>query len=1056
MILTKENIASVDFISMIDNYVRQENFQKFLLVVPTNRKLRRVKKELISRSPSGTVDNLNVETISTLSQKLLSEVEIFSLLSEGAKSVLIRQCSEKVKLRYFSSFKNLPFGTLDRISNVISEYKKNGVSPEHLKREVENSDLSEKEKAHDIAAIYDLFSKKCKELKAFEIGDIYDELLSCDKELLSQSFEKYYMNVEAVFFDGFNEFTNPESEIISRLSMIEGIKIFISFDYYEKNPAIFGHIDQSYHRLVKRGFRAIPGNDQSTVNKFIDYLRGNLFVSDENKLNREFEKDIIVIEAKNRDNEITAIAKEIKRLILFENVDPGDICVGFNLVKNYSSQIRDKFEIFGIPLNLTDRINLDNSMPVVAIVNLLEIVETRYFYKNLFRALSNHFITLENLDLSNLMQTASKLKIISGLENWQRSINTGLSTDFYDDEYSSSVRNRYQSALQNINSVAEILEPFKKEMTIDNFLSELNKLIVKVKIPQNILSIGGNKTEENIKGLTAFIKAVTEVFRLIESDEGKSKKYNITYFLDQIRTACKGSRFNIKEKSSFGVLVTSLDEIRGLKFDYLFIAGMYDGELPTRYNPEIFFSGSFRKGEEIRLNEERYLFYQALSTWRKKIYFSFPGSDSLRELNESTFLRDFRKTFSTQSLNPESLEKFVFSKEEFFLSGNNNLSDDESGKKKEVGEIIKRNPAEFENALAVISGNISPEEKKLFSGFLIPDSGIEVTEEYKMSAESEKTLSEFRSKIYSASQLEKYASCPFRYFVETVLGLTPFEEPSEDIEAVEFGNLLHKILFLFSVWLREEKIDLRNCDNQTFERTKEKLFDITHLEYQKLRTEDSVGFYEKEKLFGLPEDENEGILHKYLMNEKENAGGFSPKYFEASFGRNRGKHSDPELFSEEPIKVGDVNMRGKIDRIEMSDDSRFFNVVDYKTGSKKVTLPEIENGLYLQLPLYLFAVRETLKNNLSLEVSPGQMFIYSLKFARDNFGKNQIKLTRKKEENYEELNEKLFKSLMERIEEYVNSISSGKFNLSNLPDREQKVCSYCNFKSVCRVLESES
>ncbi|MCU0406865.1 MAG: hypothetical protein MUE64_07840, partial [Ignavibacteriaceae bacterium] len=65
-----------------------------------------------------------------------------------------------------------------------------------------------------------------------------------------------------------------------------------------------------------------------------------------------------------------------------------------------------------------------------------------------------------------------------------------------------------------------------------------------------------------------------------------------------------------------------MNEIRGLNFDYLFIGGLNDGDLPTRFTPEIFFSGSFAREEVQHQVEQRYLFYQALCTWKKKLYLS--------------------------------------------------------------------------------------------------------------------------------------------------------------------------------------------------------------------------------------------------------------------------------------------------------------------------------------------------------------------------------------------------------------------------------------------------
>jgi ATP-dependent helicase/nuclease subunit B len=46
----------------------------------------------------------------------------------------------------------------------------------------------------------------------------------------------------------------------------------------------------------------------------------------------------------------------------------------------------------------------------------------------------------------------------------------------------------------------------------------------------------------------------------------------------------------------------------------------------------------------------------------------------------------------------------------------------------------------------------------------------------------------------SASRLERYAGCPFRYFAEHVLRLPPEETTADDLSPLEVGNLLHRTL----------------------------------------------------------------------------------------------------------------------------------------------------------------------------------------------------------------------------------------------------------------------
>ncbi len=62
---------------------------------------------------------------------------------------------------------------MERVKNVISEYKRHGITPEKLINESEKLSGSEKIKAIDIAEIYKVYQKKIEELNVKEIGDVY-------------------------------------------------------------------------------------------------------------------------------------------------------------------------------------------------------------------------------------------------------------------------------------------------------------------------------------------------------------------------------------------------------------------------------------------------------------------------------------------------------------------------------------------------------------------------------------------------------------------------------------------------------------------------------------------------------------------------------------------------------------------------------------------------------------------------------------------------------------------------------------------------------------------
>jgi len=122
-------------------------------------------------------------------------------------------------------------------------------------------------------------------------------------------------------------------------------------------------------------------------------------------------------------------------------------------------------------------------------------------------------------------------------------------------------------------------------------------------------------------------------------------------------------------------------------------------------------------------------------------------------------------------------------------------------------------------------------------------------------------------------------------------------------------------------------------------------------------------------------------------------------------------------------------------------------------SGKKITKDELYNGLALQLPVYMLAAKELLSEHFKKDFEPAGMFIYSLKYQSGDFGKKEISLARKKADDVIEMNQNLITVTSDFIKMYIQSISEGKFNLTQLENREAQICGYCDFKSICRINE---
>ena len=1051
MILTRHKLDKIDIDKLIDDKLKNDEIDQVLFIVPTRRKIRYLTREIISLSPHKSISGLKIETIGSFAEKLLEEIEgNIHLISEEASILLLNQSFKRVKLKYFSQYKDkIPFGTLERVKNVINEYKRHGITANRLKDEAEKLSGGEKLKALDIASTFDEYQMSLSKNNFKETGDIYSSLIKKEKKIFDAAFAFLYPDSQFVVINGFDEFTSPEIDIINSTAEIKNIDLFILLDYYKYNPSIFSHLNSCHDRLVAKGFKEVKDISPASQNKFQNIIRENLSIKTLDKKEKYFKDVITQINALSPEEEVELIAKEIKRLLHNDKVEPEKICIVFNLIENYSTIIRDRFAVYGIPFNLTDRFSLSNSPPVKALLGMLEILENDFYYKNIFRAFGSGFLGTMGIDISDLLKTSVELKIVSGYENWSNKIISAIAElSSLDDQsiYNDAKLHSYKKAKSDLEKINVQLKPFTSKLSPDEFRENILALTYKLNLPSILLQASSDIVENDAIAFNSFIKALDEVTNLNKLEYGNEEKFSLHFYLNQLRTTLAFTRYNIPEKPGYGVQITTLNEIRGLSFDYLFIGGLNDGDLPTRFTPEIFFSGSFAREEYQHQVEQRYLFYQSLCTWKKKLFLSYSQTDDKRELVQSSFLQDFNSLFEIKEIAKDNFKNEIYSKEELLEF---------------LGKIPpdKRNdfklPKEINLDLNSINHSIIIDKKRIeepfgeseFSGFVSKE----------ISDGSKIKLNKISEGEFSATQLENYAKCPYKYFVESVLRLETIAEPVEELEAFEYGSIIHSILYEFYTKMKEKGIVLFSCSDEEVKIAEEVLFKIAERRFDELNLNPEFSFYEREKLLGINGRKSQSLLYKFLEEERKSDSGYIPEFFELSFGKVKHEEKFSNKFREVVI-AGKVKLRGKIDRIDINENERALKVVDYKLSGTKPTADDLETGISLQLPLYLFAAKELIKRESGKEYQPVGAQIFSLKFSEGDFGKKSISLksrSSKTENIKEEIDaaEAMIKICLEMVNKFTEDISDGKFHLSKLKNRETKVCRFCDFKRICRIQE---
>ena len=296
----------------------------------------------------------------------------------------------------------------------------------------------------------------------------------------------------------------------------------------------------------------------------------------------------------------------------------------------------------------------------------------------------------------------------------------------------------------------------------------------------------------------------------------------------------------------------------------------------------------------------------------------------------------------------------------------------------------------------------------------------------------------------SPTSLERWARCPFSYFLGTILRLSAEDRP-EDIYAItpiERGSLVHDILEKFvntvraqntipaptEAWNEDHHRELRRIANEHFEEA------------------EARGVTGKSVMWQIARDEMLIDLSAFLDADlrMRQQFGVSPIGVEAEFGMSSEGWQPAELTLPDGAQV---RFRGKIDRVDADSNHNNVLVLDYKTGSdysyRKLKDDPIDRGQHLQLAIYALAARQALGAH-TLGKYPAVSAAYWFVTGRGNFAlmpSSPVSIG----------NDDVAARFEDGISTIVGGIRQGLFPANpGDPDRGSFAnCRFCDFKSLC-------
>ena len=865
-------------------------------------------------------------------------------------------------------------GFVGSITDMISELKQYNVSPDMLENiagEMENETL--RYKLMDIAKIYGEFEKNLHE----NYVDSQDMLTSLAAKLEQCD----YFKDAYIYIDEFTGFT-PNQYGILRVLLKQAKEVYISLTIdsltqftYSKNDA-FSRTKYTFEKLykiaVEEGVKIHTNINLNTeeVKRFkgndeLKHLEAFYHAYPYRKYEKKTEH-IRINEFNNLYDEVEQVAKEIVHLVRNKNVRYKDITVATRELNRYDFLVKSIFKEYEIPNFIDSKREAKSNPIIVLILSALEMRNRRYSYETMFRYLKSGLIGVSEEDIS-LLENYVLQNGIKGKkwfeERWDYKVNPNYLSE--ESEFDLAQKER-------INETRDkVLEPIIK---LQDKLKKPNKTVreICIYVYEFLLDINIEETLENLinsfteKGDLEIADEYSQVWQIVVDILDQmvelmgDEKISLDKFMKVISLGFDEYELGLVPPSMDQVLVSSIDRMKNANTKYLYLIGTTDGIFPLISKESGLLSDKDRetlgeKGVEVdidsktRTYEEQFLVYKALTYTSENLIISYPISDHEgKTLRPSIIVSRLKKIFPNITMKSYVLKDLDNSSERAL--------EDITVKAPTFNELINA-IKEFE-----IRGEINPVYLDLYRYFLDDKeyknklekvvSGLSYTNQVEK-VEREKIKQLYENKNLSISKLERYAQCPFSYFIQ--YGLKAQERREYSFTAPDLGSFIHNILDIFSKSLNKDKLNWHEIDDDYIKSRVSLIVDemISKIPGFILNSSERYKYlaYRLKKML---------VSAISIISMQIKQGNFEPVDYEVSFRKN-GKYP--------PIKIilndgEEITLVGQIDRIDEleKDDSKYIRIIDYKSGDKSINLTEVYYGLQLQLLVYLDAIIESDRN----------------------------------------------------------------------------------------------
>jgi len=1083
-----------------------------LWISPTHRSAGEVRARLLQGELTGCFSPA-VMTFAQFAEKVLAASSlVVQPISDLVKRQIVRRllldAASAGRLRHFGPISHTA-GLVDLAAEFIGELKRHEIWPDEFEQACRQRGAQRKDRE-----LLDLYRRYQDHLNKQQLYDAEGRFWTA-RELLRAGEWGPCEHVRHVVVDGFTDFTRTQHEILDLLGQrVETLQVSLPLEGETDRPDLFAKPASTLARLQNaRSAISIQSLQRAEPPGWpaLAHIERQLFRNPRLVRAAPHADRVEIIEAGRIIDEMYLVGRRIKRLLVEgdpvdgRRVGPAEAAVVVRNVAAVATLIREAFDDLGLPYLIDEGYPLAQVPITAALVALLRLQIENWPFRGVLHVFGNNYFRPawpewgDGSAASQVDRAVRGLQIAGGLAP----LNAGLRRQAEAavdpaDPAAQQLRDDARVTLALVERLAHAWDRMPRQATPGEWARALAALAGTTGLTRDLKRSEPDALAKlDQEAWELLLEALQAAERFTSGEQGAAEILDIQQLYELLTDVIQTQRLRPLHDEVGRVRVLSATSARALSIPYLFFAGLSERSFPSPARADRLYSeGEYEQLAEAGLplvlraeasQEEMLLFYEIVTRAKRRLYLSYPGLDEKGQpLLPSPYLLELEQIcgerverFKIEDLRPlpsdgaaasavdervlgvAQLVGLVDGEEAATAATTPRQSVPRPRQRRNVGStshlagmaVRAATRSVFDNILAGLSANASRssrDEFGPFEGMLDSD-----TARVRLQARFD---SEVR---WSASRLELYGSCPYKFFLSQVLRLKTVDELSLSTDPLSRGSALHDVL------ARAHRAMNAAHDGPVSPASKQVAAHFRQAVDHELaalqrRAEDRPQPYQA----ALAEIERRVLaqwLERYPAQHAEYDslwGTFDdppvPAHFEVSFGETSA--GDDPLSTVEPLVLTDgtrtVRVRGRIDRVDLGrvEGRPVFNVLDYKTGSsQRYSLKAIDAGEALQVFLYALAAEQLFAREGRVPWAAAYWFVadqgYSAKQSLQMFASAAGEL--QPTAQWQALRDKD----IERVLTMVDNLRAGRFPVAS---RDEHCTSYCAFSTICRINQVRS